>query len=80
MNNRKFKNWLKLNPDIAYANSGSIQDALNGDGREVYRSFSWARSPQGHSFWDDKYCGGKMSKRSRRFLAKLRDEAKRQGY
>lgn len=80
MNNRKFKNWLKrsgvsFNP----SDSSYITEVLNGQRNSLMNAFMWLDSPQGDDFWCVKFQGGRLSKRTRSFLAKLRDEAKRRG-
>lgn len=80
MNARKFRNWLKLNdPYITPGDSKEIQHVLNGDVAATSYAILWADSPQGWSFWREVRQGARMSKRTRQFLAKLRDEAKRRG-
>lgn len=90
MNNRKFKNWMKRSN---YANEFSphdsvlIQKALNGDVSNLGGALTWIYSPQFRTFngrdepfWAARAKGkARLSKRTRSFLAKLRDEAKRRG-
>lgn len=81
MNNRKFRNWLKRDGWNATwaADADRIQDFLNGERDMILYSFEWVSMPQGGEFWNAIYDGAKISKRTRRFLAKLRDEARRRG-
>lgn len=81
MNARKFKNWMRRNPNKHWfgGDSDGIQRILNGDKGAIMGNLTWAYMPQGGTFWHEVYLGRKMSKRTRQFLAKLRDEAKRRG-
>lgn len=90
MNSRKFKNWMRrVNyvDEFGPKDSTLIQQALNGDIKKLGGALSWVSSPQiewdiagkGH-FWAARAEGKeRLSKRTRQFLAKLRDEAKRRG-
>lgn len=82
MNARKFKKWMrrKSNHHWFDGDSDGIQRILNGDKRAIMDSITWVYMPQGGIFWHEVYSGRKMSKRTRQFLAKLRDEAKRRGF
>ena len=81
MNARKFKNWMRRNTNRHWfdGDSDGIQRILNGDKSAIMGNLTWAYMPQGGKFWHEVYNGRKMSKRTRQFLAKLRDEAKRRG-
>lgn len=80
MNARKFRNWLKRNdPWIVDGDSSEIQEVLNGNVLAVGSALQWGDAPQGWNFWYNAGDGAKLSKRTRRFLSKLRDEAKRRG-
>lgn len=80
MNARKFRNWIEeKNPLITRRTSATIQKVLDGDYGLLMESFCWSEMPQGVCFWQRRFRGAKLSKRTRQFLAKLREEAKRRG-
>jgi hypothetical protein len=85
MNNRKFKAWLKRHKYSAElfnpGDSDRIQKILNGESELVMQAITWVHMPQKHPyFWESLYRRQRtMSKRTRLFLSKLRDEAKRRG-
>lgn len=81
MNDRTFRNWLKRNnPHIAPGDSDELQHVLNGSTLSIGGALQWGDSPQGWIFWHDAAEGRKLSKRTRQFISKLRDEARRRGY
>lgn len=80
MNNRKFRNWLKReNYKFRSGDSRKIQKVLNGDTGLIIECLHWRSSPQGSFHWSFLNRRRGFSKRTRQFLAKLRDEARRRG-
>lgn len=79
MNARKFRNWLKRSGhQFAHVDSDRLQYILN-EKKGHGAAFLWHETPQGSDFWFCKKAPLDLSKRTRQFLAKLRDEAKRRG-
>lgn len=54
-----------------------LQDVLAGDALGLMLGLHWSRTPQGSKHWAQVYAGEKkLSKRSRRYLNKLLNEAR----